>query len=389
MPNRRKKAIKGASQEEAGRGLGRYRYVDLAKLERFGISEFKPEAEYNYMAIIPMNDEAHVDDDDLPMFCREIYVHTYIGVNTLTFLCTKQMSDHFSEEKWNEPCAVCEYIQRLRQTHPDSPLIKEMKADLRYLFFLVDVSRFERGATTKQMEDARLKVQWWNATSAVRGGVVQASSDPRSGEPEYDVADPDDGKTIIFFRTSEKKYKCLNFRIEERNGIPYEWLDQVPFEFDDILKIPRYEDVKAEVEGIPADAKAGTTQETGNRRRRSERGSDESKGGSEPSEKSRGRGRRRSEEPVETDKPVEEKQQEPVGRGSGRRRRSEPVEEKTESPDSVGEKTEPAVDKRTEPVVDKEPEPEREPESAELDAEGGEMSAIDKIRAKIKARQEG
>jgi hypothetical protein len=370
MPNRRKKAIKGASQEEAGRGLGRYRYVDLAKLERFGITEFKPEAEYNYMAVIPMNDEAHVDDDDLSMFCREIYVHTYIGVNTLTFLCVKQMSDHFSEEKWNEPCAVCEYIQRLRQTHPDSPLIKEMKADLRYLFFIVDVSRFEKGATTKQMEDARLKVQWWNATSAVRGGVVQASSDPRTGEPEYDIADPDDGKTIIFFRTSEKKYKCLNFRIEERNGIPYEWLDQVPFEFDDILKIPRYEDVKAEVEGIPADVQAGSTQETGNRRRRSERGS----GDTTPAENTepRSRGRRRTEEPVKTE-PVEEKQEEPT---RGRRRRTEPVEEKTETPDSGGEKTEPVVDEKPEQSADLEPEPDAD----------GETSAIDKIRAKIQAR---
>jgi hypothetical protein len=280
MANRRARAIQADKERSGAKSMQRYRYVNLEKLERLGITQFKPEEGTNFIAVIPPNNEAHLDDEFLPMFCREVRVHRYIGVNNRTFLCVMETQEHFGDPdtlaKLGEPCACCEKANEYKASGEKPELVKDLRPETRELFFVVDVKTLKKGCSTEEMAKADLKVQWWDASSGVKDRVVNASYDPRAKEPEFDVADPDEGRNIIFERTKGQPYKCEDFKTEERKPIPDEWLNQVNFEFDDILMLPEYSEVQSEVQGMPAKADGQDRQHTGRGRQRASRQQGES-----------------------------------------------------------------------------------------------------------------
>jgi len=197
-----------------------FNYVDTAKLERLGITQYKPSLGENAIRIVFPPDRPGV-------YGLEIFKHSNVGVNRKTFLCKKRMFD--------ERCPVCEYADTLRKDDPQDERAKALNPSRRYLFFVVDV-----------MSDDSIDkgIRWFDCPVGVWNEIKSRSKARRrrganAGEKFkkiIDVSHPSEGRDIFFEQVKEKgNYSYEGVTLEETEPIPEDWYADLP-EFNDILK---------------------------------------------------------------------------------------------------------------------------------------------------------
>lgn len=284
------------------RNVSKYAYVDEMALERMGITQYKTESGSNFIRIISPKFDGY---KKVPYFGKEIHTHTKVGADERTFLCLKKMYD--------EPCPVCELYEEIKNKDAKDVRLKALRTSTRYLFFVVDVT----DATTESKG-----LRWFDSPVGVNDNIIELSRDRRKGGV-IDVSDPDNGRDIEFTKTgSGLKTTYKAFRLVENDPIPDEWLEDVPNDFDEVLKKPEYADVAAEVSGMPDE---GDVQPTTNRRAR--RGSSDDAGEGRASRRPR---TQEAEEVVDEDGDAEEAPA-PSGRSRGRGREAGGVDDEVRS----------------------------------------------------------
>jgi hypothetical protein len=210
-----------------------FNYVDTPKLERLGITQYKPGIGENAIRIIyPPNRPG--------FYGLEIYRHSNVGVNRKTFLCKKKM--------FNEPCPVCDYTDLLRKDDPQDERAKALYTGRRYLFFAVDVIS----------DDAISKgIRWWDCPIGIYNEIKSRSKNKRRGRQEegeefrkyVDVSHPSDGRDIEFEQTKVKgKYGYEGITLIATDPIPEDWYNDLP-EFADILKMSTVEEMEEACNG--------------------------------------------------------------------------------------------------------------------------------------------
>jgi hypothetical protein len=303
----RKKAIESEHKESQQRGRGLYSYVKVNELDRLGIEQFKPSAGDNFISIV-------CNPQEEGFYGRKVAIHQHIGVDDRTYICPKGT--------WDKPCPICEEIVRMRKNSEDQELINELRPSIRYLFFVLDV-------TNRKTEEKGL--QWFDASPGIKDEIVALSINKRSGEA-IDVSDPDDGRAIAFTRTGTRlKTRYKGFELEDRDPIPDEILDEIPF-FDDVLQDVTYEDLEKAFLG--------------------ESGEDRKTRSSKSEDRDEGRSRRRSREQEEEDgsrsrrSSQEDDEEEDKGR-SRRQSRDENQEEKSSRRRSRSSEEEPEKEEKS------------------------------------------
>jgi hypothetical protein len=237
-------AIKEAQHEADNRGSSRYFYVDTVKAERMGITRWKPENGPNFIRIISPKFDTY---DKLPYFGRKVHVHTKVGADERTFLCLRKM--------YGEACPVCELYEELKAKNPNDEALKDLSPNLRYLFLVIDVTDTK---TEKQ------GLRWFDAALVINDNIAELSQDRRGGGI-IDPSDPDEGKDIEFVKVNRSPW-YKGFRFHDNDPIPDEWLDDVPEDFEELLKRPTYDEVAKEVNGT---SKRRSDEGRGERRSRS------------------------------------------------------------------------------------------------------------------------
>jgi len=210
-------------------GGGNYfNYVDTAKLERLGITRYKPSIGENMIRIVfPPTREG--------FYGLEIFRHSNVGVNRKAFLCYKRMFD--------QPCLICDQADAFRKEDPQDKRAAALYASRRYLFFVVDVS-----------SDAEMAkgVRWFDCPVKLFNEIRSRSKNKRRGGSEdgadhkkwIDISHPKDGRDISFEQTKEgKKYEYVGVDLHTSDPCPDEWYEDLP-EFEDILKMSPEEEIR-------------------------------------------------------------------------------------------------------------------------------------------------
>jgi len=259
--SQRQRAIQSEIDKTNQGGGPRFFYVNVAKLERLGISQYKSQAGDNFIRIIP-------PEDPEQFYGKEIFVHYNVGADGLVFLCLRKM--------YGEPCPVCEYREELKQKNPEDEMVSELAPSRRYLFFVFNVA-------SEDTEEEGL--HWFDAPVIVKDNIVSLSKDKRTGEV-IDVSDPVDGRDVEFVRVgTNRRTRYEGFKLVKNEPIPESWYKNVP-DFDEVLLKPDYDQVKSEVrgtkkkedvkdEGESKDSETSTRTETRSRRRQEKNESNE------------------------------------------------------------------------------------------------------------------
>lgn len=278
-------AIRKEKERSAARGAGKYIWVNVAALEREGITEFKTDMGENVIAIIP--------PEDLEIFYnREVGVHQKIGVDGATVLCP--------ERTFDTPCPICEEYRKISARDVDDEQLDTLYVSRRYLYFIVDVS--SKAAESKG-------IRWFNSPASIHDGILAKSKNRATGEP-IDVSDPDKGKDVVFEKIKKggnTSYMVTEF--EDRYPIPKEWLD-IPT-FDEVLTKRTYDELYTMLHGVSSEEKSA--------------------------DETPRRSRRTKEEASEEEAPTET-------RRSRRDKREEPKEESVEEPKDSADEVEKAAD---------------------------------------------
>jgi hypothetical protein len=221
---RMEQARQAAMEKEYNKTSGGnyFSYVDQAKLEREGITQWKPVIGESQIRIVyPPDREGY--------FGLEIFKHSSIGVNRKTFICKKRMFD--------ESCPICEFQDQLRKSDPSDPRVKELNPSRRYLYFVVDISSKKEEQKGKRWFDC--PVTLFNEIK-LRSKNKRRRGDEDDGKPflKYiNVSHPTDGRDIEFEQVKEQsKYSYAACKLVEGPPVPKSWYVDLP-EFKDILKI--------------------------------------------------------------------------------------------------------------------------------------------------------
>jgi len=223
IANEHKKSTEGAG--------ARFFYVDVRALERLGINQMKLGPGDNFIRIISPTFSQY-DPNNLPFYGKEVAIHSNIGADRRTFICMRQMK--------NQPCAVCEYADKIRAQNPDDKRLSELWPSTRYLFFVYDV---------KDQSTEAKGLHWLDAPRVVKDNIVAISKDRRTGS-FVDVSDPKSGADVEFERVgSGIQTKYEGFKLSNNGTPPDVWYQNVPDDFEEFLLYPEYGTVYAAVYG--------------------------------------------------------------------------------------------------------------------------------------------
>lgn len=234
--------IQREREEQKKKDVSRFYYVDIDKLNRLGIKQFKARVGDNFIAVIPPSDSPEM------YFARKVWVHGNIGPDRLTFLCLRKTPDIITNVPLNEKCACCERCDVIAAQDAKDDRLVNLSASKRYLYWIVDLADLPQNPTTGMMEKANLPLMWWDAAPGVNdeiSGLCQL----RRGGGLINISHPDKGRIIVFTRTGQKTMtRYTRFGIEDRGALPKSWLN-VP-KFEDILRIGTYEDMQEALVGV-------------------------------------------------------------------------------------------------------------------------------------------
>jgi len=221
----------------------RFEWVDTDVLERLGIKKYKSKEGDNFIRIIPTPKSIKG-----AFYGLEAHKHSNIGPDGNTYLCLKTVG---------KKCPICEYVEGLRRKNQDDPRIKELRASLRYLFFIYDVTNDKSAA---------LGLHWFDSPSQIKDETIKLSRDRRT-KATIDVSDQQQGCDIEFNREGMKatNTKYSGFKLAKSSVIPDEWLDGVP-DFEDVLLVPTEEELKKQLFGMddniePEEESLGSSEE--------------------------------------------------------------------------------------------------------------------------------
>ena len=226
----REEALNEELRKSQQGNAGRFDYVNVRALERLGIQQWKPLQGTNIIRVIDLPFSRYPVDKK-PFYAKEVFIHSNVGADQRTFVCTRRM--------WNEPCAVCELIEKLRSVNPNDERCKELYPSHRFLYFIYD---------TKSQETEAKGLQWFDCPSSVKNGICNVSKDPRTGKP-FDISSRDKGSDVAFDKTGSGKNgtKYVGFQLVQGPTVPESWYKNVPDDFEEFILHPRYEDVLAAV----------------------------------------------------------------------------------------------------------------------------------------------
>ena len=243
-----------AIEEDANMSTGNYAqwyFVDRDKLEKLGLSQYKPPKGSNFIRIVAPSSKGR--------FGKIVYQHQNVGANGSTYLCMKEMFD--------EPCAVCDHIVEMKEQKAPQKQINELGAGKRVLLFVVDVKDAET-------EDEGPK--WFNCPPSIYISICDLSRDKRGGAI-VDVSHPKNGKDIEFERKEKKGNPYGGYKLMDAKPIPAWWYEDLP-QFDDVLLIPDYDKVKVDCSGIREEPKDDAKESRdGRRQSRSAKTDDDAK----------------------------------------------------------------------------------------------------------------
>jgi len=224
MAAKRTNAIAGEIDRSNQAGVSKYFYVNQSKLDRLGITQFRPAKGNNFVRIIPPKDPTQ-------FYGKTVYIHSNIGADGATYLCPLRTFDR--------PCPICEQRQRIRDKDPDSELLSALASRPRELFFVYDVT---------SVETIEKGLRWWDAPMVIKDNIVTLSKDRRTGEI-IDVSDLNDGKDIEFVKVgSHLKTKYEGCKLVDAKPVPEKWATDVP-EFDNVLMEQSYDRLKKDLTG--------------------------------------------------------------------------------------------------------------------------------------------
>lgn len=213
--------------ERSKRGLiqGFY-YVDLKKLERAGITPWKPEPGDCFVRILPPP-ESEV------LFCRRVFVHYNVGPDRQTVLCPRRTHTD-KNVPMDKPCPICDLAMSLYQKDKNSAEAKALFPSERYLYFVIDVANEKTEA---------LGIRWWDAPKKIQENIRQLSVDKRTGKA-IDISDPKTGRELMFVRKgSDISTQYEGFQLGESKEIPKEWYEDLPT-FSDVLLVRSVEEIQ-------------------------------------------------------------------------------------------------------------------------------------------------
>jgi len=283
----RRSAIEEEISKSNRAGNSKYSYVNQTKLERSGITQWKPSTGDNFIRIVPPRDPSK-------FYGKEVFIHTNIGADGATFVCPLKMN--------GDPCPICEYRQKIRSRDPDSELVVELAPRSRYLFFIYDVK------SEKAIEEG---LRWFDSPIIIKDNIVSLSKDRRTGEI-IDVSDLEDGRDIEFVKVgSGLKTRYEGFKLVKTDPVPESWTENVP-DFDDVIVICDYNTLKRELMGDVSDEEGRPTRTP--RRETTTKDDVDTEVIDEEEERPRRTSRRRaSREPeVEEGKPAEESEEKDI-----------------------------------------------------------------------------
>ena len=160
----------------------------------------------------------------------DVYVHQKIGVNEDSILCP-------SSNYRGQRCPICEHQAKMRVSKQfDDDQIKELKPKRRVLYNVICYD-------TPEQESKG--VQIWEASYHLTENEILSIARNRRGGGHVPFADPDDGKSIDFFREGKgasTRYKGYQFVDREGQVISDESLDAA-YCLDELLDIKSYEEI--------------------------------------------------------------------------------------------------------------------------------------------------
>ena len=235
--------IKGKKSKFAKRYQSSYRSKDSSGGSKSGVFDWKKVSDVSFFSPVegrnriniipytiktknhPLVRRGEFDVGDLD-YVLDIFVHRNIGPSESTVLCLKSTL--------GKPCPICEQSAMLRKQGKEKEA-NELKASRRVVYNVQDMK-----------EPDKLKI-FETSHFLFEKELIDESRDEEGGF--VDFAGPDDGKEIKF-RCSEvqngamkfKEFKSFSF--EDRDEpIPEELIEKA-ISFDDILKIPTYDEVE-------------------------------------------------------------------------------------------------------------------------------------------------
>ena len=222
-----------AMEEERKNPYGKptWLYIDQDKLERLGITSYRPLPGQCVIRIIP-------PIDPRTPWAKRVHLHKDIGANKKTFICLKRM--------FSLPCPICEYADRRKAEGAETSELVAFWPKTRDLIFIYDISN-------PQAEEKGLR--WWDApcddNHAIKENIYALSKDPVTQAP-IDVSDPENGRDIMFTRKgTDRSTSYFGFQLIDNNPIPAEWYADIP-KFEDVLMVATYDEISKELYGTTA-----------------------------------------------------------------------------------------------------------------------------------------
>ncbi len=94
----------GAIEAEGGKPVGgqgkTFYFVDRDAAERYGIEQYKPKVDTNFITVLPPRDNKQ-------FYARLVMRHDGVGVNEETFLCMRETIDLATGKPMSKACACC------------------------------------------------------------------------------------------------------------------------------------------------------------------------------------------------------------------------------------------------------------------------------------------
>ena len=163
MLDRLTSGIEKGIHDAQNRGGGKFNIIDTLKLERLGINMYKAKAGDNFIKVI----QPHPSSSFVSGYGITLKMHRKVGVDGRNFVCNKM---------FGEPCAVCDYIARIKGQEGSEAIIKDIRqADQNFLF-----------VTDMLNQDTINKGLFLYATpTGVYDYISGASRDKRTGAVRY------------------------------------------------------------------------------------------------------------------------------------------------------------------------------------------------------------
>lgn len=200
--------------------------------ESFTGSKWKVSEGEHLIDIIPYlaGDNDPKADPETPTYFLDLWVHQRIGVTEDSFLCP---ASNYKGKR----CPICEHIAKMKSSgNFNDDEIRLLTPKRRVLYNIVCYD---------SVEETNKGVQIWEASYHLTENEIVDIARGRRGEGYFPFADPDDGKSLSFFRKGQgvgTKYKGWAF-VEREDTISDAILDQT-YILDDLLHIPSYEELE-------------------------------------------------------------------------------------------------------------------------------------------------